>query len=454
MKNRRPAPANSRQTNKPEPRPDDIEAGIAPAIDLNARLTVERLGARGEGISRGPSGLIFTPFALPGEKILAEVDGEHGKLVDVLAPSPDRIPAACPHFTQCGGCAVQCLAQSAYEDWKRSLVADALRNAGVTAEVASLIAAWGAGRRRATFHVRNDQRGKPHVGFMRARSHRIYELDYCPILAPEMSGALPAARRVAEILAPLEKPLDLVITGSLHGLDVDIRGCGKLDFALAQELIGAAQEFDLARISNHGLPLVERRAPEIQIGRARVTPPPGAFLQATAAGEEALARLVRDAVGGAKKTADLFSGLGAFALRLAERSEVFCAESDALAFAAGLRGGRAATGLRPLAGEARDLFDRPLSADELARFDAVVIDPPRAGAEQQAHELAKSVVPCVVGVSCNAQTFARDAKILIAGGFALEKVTPVDQFLYSPHVELVGVFRKTTKAARKRRLLG
>jgi 23S rRNA (uracil1939-C5)-methyltransferase len=424
-------------------------------IDLHAHLDVLRLGVRGEGVSQGPRGLIFTPFALAGEKILAEVDGDRGKLVEVLAPSPDRIAAPCPHFTRCGGCAVQNLAEPAYRDWKRGLVADALDNAGVTADVAPLVAAWGAGRRRATFHSRNDQRGQPHIGFMEARSHRIYELDACPILAPELAGALAAARRAAEVLAPLDKPLDIVVTASLNGLDLDVRGCGKLDFTLEQALIAAAQALDLARVSNHGLPLVERRAPEIQIGLARVLPPPGAFLQATAAGEAALAALIQEAVGPAKRTADLFSGIGTFALRLAEHSDVYCVESDAAALAAGLRGGRSAAGLRRLSGEARDLFDRPLLASEFARQDAVVFDPPRAGAERQAQELAKSAVPVVVGVSCNAQTFARDAKTLIAGGYKLEKVTPVDQFLYSPHVELVGVFRKAGgKPARKRRLLG
>lgn len=424
-------------------------------INLNAHLDIDRLGARGEGLSRGPRGLIFTPYALPGETILAEVDGDRGKLVEVLKASPERIPAPCPHFTKCGGCAVQTLSATAYAEWKRGLVADSLRNAGVVVDVAPLVAAWGAGRRRATFHARNDQRGQPHVGFMEARSHRIYELDSCPILAPEMAGALNAARRVAEILKPLEKPLDIVVTASLQGLDLDVHGCGKLEFELEQALIRAAESLDLARIANHGVPLVERRAPEIQIGRVRVTPPPGAFLQATTAGEAILAQLVLDAVAEAKNAADLYCGIGTFALRLAEKADVFCVEGEAGALAAGLRAGRATAGLRRLTGEARDLFARPLLASELAAFDAVVFDPPRAGAEKQMRELAQSVVPCVVGVSCNAQTFARDANMLIAGGYLLEKVTPVDQFLYSPHVELVGVFRKAAvKAGRKRRLLG
>jgi 23S rRNA (uracil1939-C5)-methyltransferase len=207
-------------------------------------------------------------------------------------------------------------------------------------------------------------------------------------------------------------------------------------------------------MSNHGAPLVERRPAEIQIGRARVNAPPGGFLQATAAGEEMLASLVLGAVGPVKKAVDLFCGIGTFALRLAETADVYCVENDLEALAAGLRGGRAATGLRTLKGEARDLFTRPLLASELAGFDAVVFDPPRAGAERQAAEMAKSAVPLIVGVSCNAQSFARDAKVLISGGYQLVEVTPVDQFLYSPHVELVGAFRKASAKKAKRRLLG
>ncbi len=423
-------------------------------IDLNARLHIERLGARGEGISQGAEGLIFTPYALPGEDIVAEVDGERGKLVEVLKPSPDRIAAPCRHFMTCGGCAVQNLKTPAYAAWKRGLVVDALRNAGVETDVAPLREAWGIGRRRATFHSRNDQRGVPHVGFMQARAHRIVEIDACPILAPDFSPALPILRKIAEILAPLDKPLDFVVTASLNGLDIDLRGCGKLDFAVEQTLIAAADACDLARIANHGAILVERRPPEIQIGRARVIPPSGGFLQATQAGEEMLASLVVESVGGAKKAADLFCGIGTFALRLAEKAEVYCVESDVEALAAGLRAGRAATGLRHLAGEARDLFTRPLLASECSAFDALVFDPPRAGAENQARELAKSAAPLVVGVSCNAQSFARDAKILIAGGYDLAGVTPVDQFLYSPHVELVGVFKKAAVKKARRRLLG
>jgi 23S rRNA (uracil1939-C5)-methyltransferase len=327
--------------------------------------------------------------------------------------------------------------------------------AASSVEVAPLRAAWGAGRRRATFHARFDQRGGVRAGFMEARSHRIYPIDACPILAPEMAAAPAVAQELALCLKSLDKPLDLVVTGTNSGLDIDLRGCGKLDFALEQKLVAAAQRLDLARIANHGVIVIERRAPEISCGRASVSPPPGGFLQATAAGEEILTSLVGEALSGAKKCADLFSGSGAFALRLAEKAEVVCYESDAPALNAGLRAARACVGLRAVSGEVRDLFTRPLLPAELNQFDAVVFDPPRAGAEKQARELADSAVPRVAGVSCNPQTFGRDARILMGGGYELKSVTPVDQFLYSPHVELIGIFVKNAgKSVRKRRLLG
>ena len=289
---------------------------------------------------------------------------------------------------------------------------------------------------------------------MEARSHTIFEIDDCPILAPEMAGAVAAAREIAEKLSENEKPLDIVVTGSRTGLDVDVRGCGKLDFDTEQALIAAAQKLDLARISNHGVVMIERRAPEILCGRAVVTPPPGSFLQATTAGEETLASMIVEALSGAKKCADLFSGSGAFALRLAEGADVYCAESDAAALNAFLRAANNTPGLRGVRGETRDLYVRPLLPAELDKFDAVVFDPPRAGAEAQARELARSSVPKIAAVSCNAQTFARDAKLLVAGGYTLESVIPVDQFLYSPHVELIAIFAKVLRAKKKRRLLG
>ncbi len=292
------------------------------------RLVIERLGQRGEGVARGERGLVFVPYALAGETVLAETDGEHARLLEILEPSQDRIAPTCPHYMVCGGCAVQTLAPAAYADWKRELVVGALRNAGLDATVAPLIDAHGEGRRRVTFHARMEA-GRARVGFMRARSHEIVEIGACPLLAPGLAGALPAARAVAQALAEHGKPLDIVASCTLDGLDVDLRGAGALAERELSALIDVAEAHDLARLSNHGRLVALRRRPRIAIGGVRVTPPPGAFLQATQAGEAAIARIVEDATMGAKRVADLFCGLGAFALRLAARSSVAAYDNDA-----------------------------------------------------------------------------------------------------------------------------
>lgn len=417
-------------------------------------LHIERLGHRGEGVARDGAGRVFVPYALAGETVLADVEGEQGRLVKIVEPSPERIAPICPHYGHCGGCAVQALRPEAYAQWKRGLAEIALRNAGLDLPVEPLVDAHGAGRRRVTFHARM-QDGKARVGFMAARSHEIVEIDTCPLLVEELAGALRAARDIAQILAPRGKPLDLSFTATLAGMDVDLRGPGPLEEEETRALIAAAGAHHLARLSNHGRLVALRETPMVSVGPAQFPLPPGAFLQATAVGEEAIAREVLAAVSGAKRAADLFCGVGAFALRMAQKSRVTACDSGAEAVAAMLSGARGVTGLKPLEGEVRDLFARPLTVQELAPFDAVVFDPPRAGALAQAHEIARSTVEKVIAVSCNAQSFARDAAILIKGSFAVRRIVPVDQFRYSPHVEIVAVFlREAGEKRLKRRLLG
>ena len=222
---------------------------------------------------------------------------------------------------------------------------------------------------------------------------------------------------------------------------MDVRGSGPLPPDLMTRLAALAQTHRLARLTRHGELIVQRAQPIVQMGRARVALPPGAFLQATAAGEEVLARLVVGYLSDAAAVADLFAGVGPFALRLAERARVHAVDSDAAAIAA-LRQASAVPGFKPVETEVRDLFRRPLLAAELARFDAVVFDPPRQGAQAQARALAESKVPVVVAVSCNPATFARDARLLVDGGYRLLAVTPVDQFRYSAHVEIVARFAR------------
>jgi 23S rRNA (uracil1939-C5)-methyltransferase len=408
-------------------------------------LTIARLGRRGDGIADTPDGPVYVPFALPGE--IVEVEAWPGqphrrRLVRIDAASDERIEAICPHFGACGGCALQHWTTARYRAWKRDLVAEALSQGGIDAPIDDLIDAHGEGRRRAVFHARRGEHDTLQVGFAESRAHTIVTIDRCPILAPALDGALAAARAIAETLASLRKPLDIQVTATQSGLDIDLRGSGPLTAAQTSALAGVAERHRLARLTRHGEVVVQRAAPVVTMGRAQVMLPPGSFLQATAAGEEALANLVMEHCGGAKAIADLFAGAGPFALRLAERARVTAVDSDDAAIAAMKRAAGATQGLKPVDAQARDLFRRPLLPAELTNFDAVVFDPPRQGAESQARALAASKVPLVVAVSCNAATFARDARILADGGYRLTRVTPVDQFLYSPHVELVGRFER------------
>jgi 23S rRNA (uracil1939-C5)-methyltransferase len=291
------------------------------------------------------------------------------------------------------------------------------------------------------FHAWRGTRDILEVGFAALRSHEVVAIDHCPILAPGLAGALEAAWAIAEALKPAGKPLDIQTTATDAGLDVDVRGSGPLTAPRLAELARIAEIHRLARLTRHGELVAQRAAPAIRIGRATLILPPGAFLQATAEGEAVLACLVTTHVGEAKTIADLFAGVGPFALRLAERARIVAVDADAAAIAA-LSRAAGTPGLKPITTAVRDLFRRPLTAKELAGYEAVVFDPPRQGAEMQARELALSRVPLIVAVSCNPATFTRDAQILAAGGYRLTRVTPIDQFRYSAHVELVARFER------------
>jgi 23S rRNA (uracil1939-C5)-methyltransferase len=413
-------------------------------------VSIVALDAQGQGVADNGA---IVPLALPGEHARVTLAGKRAELVETLDPSPERGEPICPWFGRCGGCAAQHMSAALYRRWKRGLVVEALEREGVAAEVKDLVDAYSAGRRRATFHARFPHGQPEEVGFMRARSHDIIGIDACPLFSSGMASAIPAARALARDLRGLMKPLDIGITATLDGLDVDLRGSGPLQRAEAEKLARTADALDLARVSNHGEIVIERRPPRAAFGGALVRLPPGEFLQATEAGEAWLADFAERALAKTKRVADFFCGAGAFALRLARSHEVFAADADPAAIAALARAAVTTPGLRKLKAETRDLMRRPLRADELAAFDAALIDPPRAGALEQARALAASALPLVVSISCNAASFARDARILIDGGFQVESVTPLDQFRFSAHVEIAAVFRRSRPKARPRRLL-
>jgi 23S rRNA (uracil1939-C5)-methyltransferase len=412
-------------------------------------FVIARMGGQGDGVVLGEQGraALHVPFTLPGERVLAEPLGDRGRLIEVLDASPERADPPCRHFGLCGGCTLQHWAQAPYLAWKAGQIAQALAREGIETEILPPFAAPAGSRRRLALHARPGRPGAAQLGFKQRSSWRLVEIEDCPVADPRLVAALPGLRRLAaQFLEHPRSAPTLHVTWTQAGLDVDVTGVERRTGALSADARMRAAEaaggMDAARVSLAGEILYQARRPIVQIGRASVALPPGAFLQAAPQAEAAMAGFAAEALAGASRVADLFSGVGAFGLRLAETAQVHAADSSPDAIAALMQARASAPGLKAITGEARDLFRRPLLASELKRVDAAVFDPPRAGAAAQAAEIGKSGLARVVGVSCNPATFARDARILIDAGFRLERVLPVDQFLWSPHVELASVFSR------------
>lgn len=403
---------------------------------------IDRLGHRGDGVATLDGRAVFVPYALPGERVRATFAGDRADEVEILTPSPDRADPPCPHFGICGGCLMQHLAPAPYADFKRRLVVDALADRGLSPPVEPTRTVPPNARRRATFAGIVVGR-QALVGFHRRASHTVVDIDVCFVVTPALLKAKPALQALVTLIQPRKQPIDLTVTDSAAGLDVAV---GKLPAKDVERLrlgfIDLAGRFDLARLSVGGEVIVERRPPVVRIDGIAVVPPPGGFLQASAEAEAAMAAIVLAATAGAKRVADLYAGVGTFAIRLARHATVTAAEGDAGAANALDRAARTMTGRSRIAVERRDLGRRPLVEKELERFDAVVFDPPRTGAPEQSGWLAKSTVKTVVAVSCNPATLARDLRTLVDGGYRIESVTPVDQFLWSSHVEVVAVLRR------------
>lgn len=408
---------------------------------MTTQITIRSIGAGGDGVANLPDGQIYVPFTLPGEVANVARDKNRATVMALLETSPERQAPACQHFEDCGGCALQHWQDEPYRLWKRELVVSALKGRGINAEVAPLVACQPRTRRRAVFAARKTEKGVL-LGFNRHLSHEIIDIVECAVTVPEIIARLDDLREVGALIAPGSKPFKLAVTLTASGLDLAVSGCGKLSDDQRRALTALVMKKGFARLSHEGEIIVEPKKPLIHFGKVPVPVPPGCFLQATTDAEEAMVQLVLDHVGKAKRVADLFCGVGTFALRIAEKSAVHAVENDALALAALDRGVRHVQGLKPVSVERRDLFRRPLMPKELLTYNAVVFDPPRAGAEEQALELAKSKVEKVVAVSCNPVTLARDLAILTKGGYRVTRVTPIDQFLWSPHVEAVATLVK------------
>lgn len=409
---------------------------------MSSRFTIARLGAQGDGVADTETGQVFIPFALPGEAITAAREKDRAELISVLDPSPERIEPVCRHFGECGGCALQHLESEAYRSWKRDRVVQALKSKSINADlVGAIVPCAPHTRRRVVLSARRAPGGMA-LGYNRALSHTIVDIVECPIAVPAIETALPKLRAVADLVCVTASAFHITVTSTDSGLDIAVTGSGQLPSKARQLATNLVLSEGMARLSVDGEIIVERVKPAIVFGNTQVYPPPGGFLQAVASAEQTMTDLVLTHLAKAKRIADLFVGAGAFALRLAAKSEVHAVEGDAAALAALDRGFRFGTGLKRVTHEKRDLFRRPMMVKELNAFDGVVFDPPRAGAEDQSKLLARSDVPYVAAVSCNPLTLARDLRILLDGGYALKSVTPIDQFLWSPHVEAVALLEK------------
>lgn len=406
-------------------------------------VTINKLGGQGDGIAHDANGPIFVPFTLPGESVAIARVKDKGTLMSIVRASPDRQEPPCRHFGPdgvngtCGGCTLQHYADVPYRAFKRQLVIDALKSKGLTPEVDDVVAAHPGERRRVVFAARRTEKDVL-IGFNQADSHHIVAIKECPIASPEIVGKLPAIRMVAKALAINAEAFRISVLETLAGLDIAVDGIK----ALSDEQRRAAIETILslrgiARISLNDEILIEKTRPMIDFGGVQVSPPPGAFTQATKQAEDVMAELVVAHVGKSKRIVDLFAGSGTFSLRLARLGRVRAAESDGKALAALDLAARNTPGLKPVSIERRDLFRRPLMTAEFKYIDAVVFDPPRAGAEAQVKELARSAVKKIVAVSCNPLTLARDLAILVKAGYRIKRVTPIDQFLWTSHVEVV-----------------
>jgi len=417
-------------------------------------VQIAKLGRQGEGIAATKPDIsaqhVFVPFALPGEQVKILSDGKRGDLLEIIVPSPNRIQPICPYFTRCGGCSMQHLENKSYQAWKLNTLRTALKHQGINSTSESklenlpeidFIDAHGNGRRRVTLHIRFTK-GRILAGFMQAKSRELIDIDSCPILAPRLKNTPDIARGLAAPFASSKQKLDIQFTATPEGLDCDIQGAGNVSPETHVMLSKCVQKHQLARLTIDGETALQRCKPMITMGAALVPLPPSSFLQATDLGENTLADLVLKGVGKAKKVADLFCGIGPFALRLSTRSQVYAADSNTAMINALKMAARFAKGLKPINANVRDLFRDPVYQDDLNAFDAIVINPARAGAHSQIQEIAASTVANVVYVSCDPTSLARDALILIQSGYQITQITAVDQFKYANHIETVTVFKR------------
>ncbi|MEO1138770.1 MAG: class I SAM-dependent RNA methyltransferase [Pseudomonadota bacterium] len=405
-----------------------------------SEFLIHRLGHHGDGVADGP---IYAPQTLPGELVTGQVNDARLRDVRIVRPSADRVAAPCSHFKSCGGCQLQHASDAFLESWKSVIISEALAAQGVQTTMRPIAVSPVRSRRRATFSARRTKKGAT-AGFHAKASDVIVEIASCHLLVPSLLDALPLARALAVAASSRKGALGVSVTQSIAGLDVHVDGGKPIEGQLRVTLAAVAEQFDVARLVCGDEVIVTRRSPVQEFEGIQVVPPPRAFLQATKDAERVLQADVAEILAGSMRVIDLFAGCGTFALPLSRTSTVHAVEGSDAMMRALDQGWRMADRLKAVTTETRDLFRQPVIAEDLARFDAAVIDPPRAGAEAQCEELAAARIPAIAYVSCNPITFARDARKLVRAGYELQWVRPVDQFRWSPHTELTAAFRITS----------
>lgn len=406
------------------------------------KITVSRLGRQGDGIGVLDGSEVFVPLSLPSETVLVSKSGMRRNIEKILEPSKARIDPICRHFGICGGCQLQHMEKADYLEWKKHLVVDPLLKAGIDCAVDAVISFPVASRRKAVFSA-NRINGELHLGFSQRNSNTIIDIEECPVLSDELTEALPDIQTIVASLSLGAKPIRVSVLATTTGIDMEIEGSLKLSPLQRTSLTQKAIESGLARLSLNQEVQIEAKRPILEMGIGQVTPPPGGFVQAIEDAENKMAKLVCEHLARSKNVADLFCGSGTFALRLAEQSSVWAVEENQSAIEALERAWRETGGkLKQIKVETRNLERRPVSFQELKKIDGLVFDPPRAGAETQARQIAKSKVQRVAAVSCNPVTLARDMAILIEGGYRTSRIVPIDQFRFTPHVEVVALLER------------
>ena len=418
---------------------------------MNQKIKIDELGGRGDGIGNMDGNTIFVPFTAPGDVVDIKLNGTKGRLRHIHNKSEYRVDPVCKHFTKCGGCALQHIDGDYYQKWKADLVKTALVNQGISdVDVKPLERSPLGSRRRTTFQAIGRGDGKIVFGYAEKGSHNLIDLEMCPILNAEIVGIIEPLKQLLRKLLKKQQKMTVQVTKADNGLDVVLKGKGGVDLDLRMDLAEFAQTNDLARTSWFDTSLKkpyyemlgERRKPYVTFQGNKVFFPEGAFLQATQSGQNTLISEMLKGINGSTRVVDLFSGCGTFSIAAAQHANVHAVENNEEMLTALKRSANQMTNLKNVTTELRDLFMRPLLPHELNEYDAAIIDPPRAGARTQMTEIINSDIKKLVMISCNPISFSRDVQNLVDAGFVMGTVTPVDQFIYSPHLEIISIFNR------------